>query len=114
MLFDGVLKKLTGGDRRSIGRSPEVVRQVLRQPRLVRGLVAGLRHDDPVVRLRAADALEKVSRRHPEWLRPFRRQLLRLAAESREPEIRWHLAQLLPWIDLTRSQRRMLLGVLNC
>ena len=113
MSVSGILEKLTGGDRRSIGRVPEVVQQVLAQPGLVAELLAGLRHADPIVRLRAGDALEKVSRRHPEWLRPRRARLLRLASTTQEQELRWHLAQLLPRIGLTPAQRRTLAGVLD-
>ena len=113
MSHNGILRKLTGGDRRSIGRVPEVVRQVLADPGLVAELVAGLTHEDPIVRLRAGDALEKVSRWHPEWVRPLRRRLLHLASKSKEQEIRWHLAQLLPRIGLTRSQQITLAGVLD-
>lgn len=111
MSVHGFLEQLTGGDRRSIGRVPRVVQQVIEQPELVAELLAGLGHENPVVRLRSADALEKVSRRYPERLQPFRRRLLRLAAKSHEPEARWHLAQMLPRIDLTPSQRLMLAGV---
>jgi hypothetical protein len=109
----GVLRKLSGGDRRSIGRAPEVVRDVLRNPRLLAELLAGLAHGDAVVRLRAADALEKISRRRPEWLRSRRAWLLRLAGSSSEQEIRWHLAQMLPRLGLTRSQRAALVVVLD-
>ena len=110
---NGILTKLVGGDRRSIGRVSEVVRQVCRQPELVAGLLLALTHDDPVVRLRAGDVLEKVSRRHPEWLRPSRDQLLRLASIATDKELRWHLAQLLPRLELTPSQRLTFARVLD-
>jgi hypothetical protein len=61
-----ILRKLEGGDRRSIGRSSEVVTDVLADPRLFGALFAGLSVDDPVVRARAADAVEKISVIHPE------------------------------------------------
>jgi HEAT repeat protein len=109
----GILDELKGGDRRSIGRVPEVVRRVLRRPQLIAVLFAGLGHNDPVVRLRAGDALEKVSRRHPEWLRSSRDRLLRLASRVKEQEVRWHLAQMLPRIELTSSQRLKLAGILD-
>jgi hypothetical protein len=109
----GILEKLAGGDRRSIGRVPEVVRQVLKEPGLVADLLAGLGHEDPVVRMRAGDALEKISRRHPEWLRSSRDLLLDLASATKEQETRWHLAQMLPRLDLAPAQRRALSNVLD-
>ena len=57
-----VLDRLRGGDWRSIGRANAVARAVLRRPGTLPELAAGLWHADPVIRVRAADALEKVSR----------------------------------------------------
>lgn len=108
-----ILGKLKGGDRRSIGRVSEVVEQVVRRPELLAELLAGLQHADPVVRLRTGDALRKVSRGYPEWLRPFRGRLLRLAKGAKEQESRWHLAQMLPRLDLTSSRRLTLAGLLD-
>ncbi|NLS79136.1 MAG: hypothetical protein GXY76_17940, partial [Chloroflexi bacterium] len=45
-----ILGKLQGGDRRSIGRSDEVVAQVLADPALLAPLAEGLLADDPLVR----------------------------------------------------------------
>ena len=56
-----ILSRLRGGDRRSIGNVSEVVAAVRKKPDLLKGLVAGLFDEDPVVRMRAADAMEKVS-----------------------------------------------------
>ena len=56
-----ILKKLAGGDRRSIGRSNEIVAEVLRHPSRLSHLFEGLANDDPLVRMRAADAIEKIS-----------------------------------------------------
>lgn len=96
---------LTGGDRRSIGRVRDVLRILRRQPRRTRELVATLSDNDPIVRMRAADALEKVSVAHPELLRPHRRFLFRLARRATQQELRWHLAQMVPRLPLTAHQR---------
>ena len=108
-----VLAKLGGGDRRSIGRSPEVVREVLGHPALLAELAAGIWHPDTVVRVRASDELEKVSRPRPGWLAPLRGELLRLAGASADQEVRWHLAQLLPRLRLSHRQRQDLAWVLD-
>ena len=55
-----LLEQLAGGDRRSIGRSNEVVATVLADPELLSVLFSGLDHDDPLIRMRAADAREKI------------------------------------------------------
>ena len=83
---------LEGGDRRSIGRADEVARLILKQPRHFRELIACLWHDDPIVRMRAADAAEKVSAKKPRLLDRRKPELLGLLAETEQIELRWHLA----------------------
>lgn len=100
-----LLALLRGADRRSIGRADEVVVAVLKQPGLFPELIAGLWDIDPVVRLRAADAVEKVSRKQPELLHPFKAELLGLLAEASQQELRWHLAQMAPRLPFTRKER---------
>jgi len=100
-----LLKKLTGGDRRSIGQSNDVAALVLKQPHLFGELIHGQRAADPLVRMRAADAAEKVSRKQPELLRPFKRELMHLLEETSEQELRWHLAQMVPRLPLTTKER---------
>lgn len=100
-----LLSKLAGGDRRSIGRANDVVRDVLARPALFGSLFAGLSVNDPVVRGRAADAVEKISADRPECLRPYRSQLLELA-RSDQKEVRWHIAQMLPRLRWNRREQR--------
>ena len=56
-----VLSRLRGGDRRSIGNVDEVVTAVQKKPDLFKDLVGGLFDEDPVVRMRTADAMVKLS-----------------------------------------------------
>ena len=108
-----LLDQLRAGDRRSIGRSNAVVRQVLKNPRRLPELAAGLWHRDPLIRMRAGDALEKVSRERPEWLSPMRAELLELARVTEEQEARWHLAQILPRLGLKGAQRAAVVRILR-
>jgi hypothetical protein len=78
---------------------------VLRQPSLFAELIRGLRATDPLIRMRAADAAEKVSRKQPELLRPFKRELMHVLEETGEQELRWHLAQMVPRLPLTTNER---------
>jgi hypothetical protein len=97
---------LSGGDRRSIGRSTDVVKLVLRAPRRFAELIECLWSDDSIVRIRAADAAEKVSAYQPELLKPYKTELLGLLVEAEQIELRWHLAQMIPRLPLTQSERR--------
>ena len=96
---------LRGGDRRSIGRSNQAAARVLRRPQSFPALMNCLWSDDPLVRMRAADAAEKVSGQRPDLLVPFKAELLGLADEAVEPELRWHLARMLPRLPLGPSER---------
>lgn len=96
---------LKGKDRRSIGRSNEVVALVLREPRQFRELMKCVWSDDQVLRMRAADAAEKVSAKKPRLLDPFKAELLGLLPEVEQKELRWHLALMIPRLKLTRTER---------
>jgi hypothetical protein len=69
--------------------------------------------DDPVIRMRAADAAEKISRERPLLLQPFKSELLGLAAESAQQEVQWHLALMLPRLQTTASERRRVVAQLK-
>src|SRR5271156_3655488 len=102
-----ILARLEGGDRRSIGRADEVAGEGERNPRLFPELMAGLWSGDALVRMRAADAAEKVTRGNHELLEPYKKQLLGLMAETREQELRWHLAAMIPRLRLSAKERQL-------
>lgn len=89
-----ILGLLSGGDLRSDGRANEAADQVIENPTLILDLVAGLGEPDDVVRARAAHALERVSRSHPEMMRPYLGQLIEMAEKDAVPMVRWHLAMI--------------------
>jgi hypothetical protein len=96
---------LSGGDRRSLGRSNEAEKIVLRQPRRFPELMRCMWSDDPVVRMRAADAAEKITVERPELLNPHKQELLGLLAEAEQIELRWHLALMVPRLELGARER---------
>lgn len=105
MLESSIANLLNGGDRRSIGRANEVARLILKHPRRFSELIACLWHDDPTVRMRAADAAEKVSAQKPRLLDRHKRELLGLLAEAEQIELRWHLAAMVPRLRLSPAER---------
>lgn len=113
MARTSILTLLAGGDRRSIGRSDQVAEMVCENPALFRELMAGLWSADPLVRMRAADASEKVARKFPAWLRSYKKELLGLMAETKDPEIRWHLAVMIPRLPLTQRERQQVISALS-
>lgn len=102
-----LLAQLKGGDRRGIGRASEVAAMVSKNPRLFPTLITGLWSDDPLVRMRAADAAEKVTRTKPELLERYKKELLGLTAEIEQQEVRWHLAAMIPRLALTAKERKI-------
>ena len=109
---DSILRKLEGGDRRSIGRSNEVVADVLADPALLREVFSGLVSEDVVVRIRAADAVEKITAIHPEYLDSVRALLIGPVARLDQKEVRWHAAQMLPRVEWTDAERQQVLEIL--
>ena len=106
MARENVLALLEGGDRRSIGRSDEVVAMVSDDVGLFGQVIAGLWSADLLVRMRAADAAEKITRKRVDLLQPYKKELLGLLAEAQEQELRWHLAALVPRLDLNVKERQ--------
>lgn len=98
---------LEGGDRRSIGKSNQIAKLVLSEPKRFAELFDCLWDEDPIVRMRAADAAEKVTVTRPQLLNPRKKELLGLLAEAEQIELRWHLALMVPRLALTplESQR---------
>jgi len=108
-----ILLLLKGGDRRTIGRADQVAAIVAKSLRLFPQLIAGLWSADPLIRMRAADAAEKVTRKHPELLTPFKKELLGLMTEATEQEMRWHLAAIVPRLPLNAAERELAISSLN-
>ena len=108
-----ILALLEGGDRRSVGRADLVVAMVCNDLKLFPKLIAGLWSGDQLVRMRAADAAEKITRKHRELLDPYKKELLGLMAETQEQELRWHLAAMVPKLTMNARERQCAITSLN-
>lgn len=95
---------LSGGDLRSIGHVDAVVAYVGNDLDRFSELMTGLTDDRPVVRMRSADAIEKVTRRHPKLLRAHQASLSQQLHRAIQQEVRWHLAQLMPRLTWTEDE----------
>ena len=108
-----ILELLAGGNRRSIGRVSKLVTMLERRPDLLPELLHQMWNADAVIAMRAADALEKLTRRQSEVLQRFKKELLGLAEETRQQELRWHLAAMLPRLQLSPKERERVVAVLT-
>jgi len=111
-MMTDILKKLEGGDRWSIGRANEVVEDVLRDPTLFGAVFNGMLSDDPLIRMRAADAVEKITAKHPQYLEPCTTVLIDRVAAIDQQEIRWHVALMVPRLALSEEERSRVVGIL--
>jgi hypothetical protein len=100
-----IVDKLRSGDRRSIGRSDEVAKTISRNAKLFSQVLTATLDADPVIRMRAADAIEKASAINPKLLQPHKRIILKKIAAIPQQEVRWHIAQVLPRLKLTLKER---------
>jgi len=107
-----ILKKLEGRDLRSIGRSEEVVQDILENPALFGEVFDGMLSEDPRVRMRSADALEKISSRHPEYLQPFKSRLIYEVSQIEQQEVRWHVAQMFSYLEVSTQERAEIVRIL--
>ncbi len=89
-----VLTWLSGGDLRSDGMANEVADFILENPTAFEDLFAGMSEEDAVVRGRAADAIEKVSRKRPDLLRDHVLEIRRIAQHEKVPLVNMHLAMI--------------------
>jgi len=105
MRRQAIAAMLKGGDRRSVGRSGEVKKLVLRRPARFAELLECFWDEDPVIRMRAADAAEKITVARPELLKSHKPELLGLLDEAEQIELRWHLALMVPRLSLSRPER---------
>ena len=104
---------LSGGDRRSIGRADKVVDAIRREPDRVEELWGCLTHDDPIVRMRAADALEKLSREAAAPFGAHKKALLDGSLDDGTAEMRWHLIAIAARLALTAVEAKRLCAYLD-
>ncbi len=97
----GILNKLTGGDRRSVGAAAEVAAEVLRNEGLMEELFAGLLFDDPILRSRTAHALMQVAGQRPDLVQPYKDRILEEVAPLEQWEVREQICKILPALALS-------------
>lgn len=99
-----LLKKLKGGDLRSIGKSDEIVVQIGKDQKAFDEVFQGIFDEDPIIRMRSADVIEKVSQKHPSLLKKFKNKILRNLGNFKQQEVKWHIALMLSYLDLSEAE----------
>jgi hypothetical protein len=107
-----VLSKLKGGDLRSIGKANTLITEITNQ-RKFDELFKGLFNNDRLVVMRSADAIEKITIEHPEYLDSHKNALLELLQIANHIELKWHLAQITPRLKLTKKETGIVWNILT-
>ena len=102
-----------GGKSNSLGRSVEVVAAVLDDKNRLEELYKCIFDDDPWVRMRAADSIEKVCRVEPDWLLPYVDRMFEELSTSTQASILWHLAQIFRQVTLSNKQKTFVIDWLK-
>jgi len=110
--MDRIEKLLRVGDLRTAGKSEEVVKLALSNPELFKAVINAILSDDPGTRMRAYDAVEKITLDHPEWLKPYKKLFLNRIVTSDQKEVKWHIAQILPRFTLTKNEREKVFSLM--
>jgi len=98
--FQNILKD---GDLRSIGKAKDVVEMVNSQEDFDE-LFIGLYNSDRKIVMRTADAIEKITIQHSDYLNKHKTELLTLTSIAKDIELKWHLALLVTRLDLTEKE----------
>ena len=110
--MDSVVEKLSGQDLRSIGKADEVAKEVISNPALFNDVFYAMKNGNPVIRMRAADAAEKVSRKNPLLLAPYKKELINDMADIEQQEVRWHVALMFSYLQLDAQQKALVMDKL--
>ncbi len=105
-------KLLLGKDLRSIAKSNDVAESIHDQVSFD-ALFSLLWHHERLLVMRVADAIEKITLVHREYLIPHKNQLLSLLKSGFNKELKWHLAQLVSRLQLNEEELKEVWSVLS-
>jgi hypothetical protein len=94
------------GDMRSTGKVNLIIKEAKKDAKIVGQLVDCLTDKDPGVRMRAADALEKISADEPICLAPFKLKILKILEFIDQKEVQWHWCQMITRMNLSIKEQR--------
>jgi len=111
--MNNILDKLRGGDRRSIGRADEVVGDIEKDLTLFDEVFKGLTDKDPVLSMRVADVVEKVTINKPDLLTSHKQEVISVLETAKQQEVCWHIAQIVPRLNYTKEEKNQVISALK-
>lgn len=98
-----LLNFLQGKDLRSTGNVEELLPKIKSEADF-NTLFTFLNSSDRIVTMRAADAVEKITKAHPEFLQPHKGEVLDFLDSAQNKEFKWHLALMVPRLKLSEEE----------
>jgi hypothetical protein len=90
-----LLSLLAGHDLHSDGMATDVAELVLENEDLFDEILEGLGHQNPEIRGRSSDAIEKIARKRPDLVSPHLDHLIKIAKTDEVMMVRMHLAMVM-------------------
>lgn len=94
---------LLGTDLRSLGKSNEVLKSITDQESFDE-LFELIFHHERLLVMRAVDTVEKITLIHSSYLQPHKTQLLSILKSADHKELKWHIAQLITRVKLSKKE----------
>ncbi|PID60206.1 MAG: hypothetical protein CR986_04220 [Ignavibacteriae bacterium] len=101
--MSNLLTYLKGGDLRSIANADEVISLIKKQSDFDK-LFEHLFDNDRLIRMRAADAIEKITLNNTEYLKRHKQDIIKLMNAVNDKELKWHLALMVSRLDLKNTE----------
>jgi hypothetical protein len=101
--MDDLIKYLDGGDLRTIAGANKIVSLIKTQDDFDK-LFQYLFSADRLIIMRTADAIEKITTKHPEYLKKHKQEIIDLMNTAKDKEFKWHLALIVARLNLTTDE----------
>ena len=108
-----ILKKLEGGDPRSMGQVFLVVEEVEANPALLDEIFKGAASPNPLVKMRAAQVINRVASQRPDYLESYNNRFIEVLAQAGERQYRRNLIMLLPHLKLNEAEKVKISAILG-
>ena len=99
-----ILMRLSGGTRCSLGITNTIVQYIHKDKNLFAALIYGMTVHDPIIRMRSADAAEKISRKSHHMLNAHKQFIISHLPEFVQKEVRWHIAPMCSRLLLSKKE----------
>jgi len=98
---------------RSIGKANEIVELIGCDQNLFDEVFIGIFDKEPLIRMRSADIIEKVSKKFPKLLGKHKTQILENLNLFKQQEVRWHIALIISYLELNKFEAEKVFSVLS-